>query len=287
MGPVTSFSVATGSSVTERRRLLVRRDPAAWPFVWRGLLPLLGLLLLLLYAAWPFAKHEIEANVTRSISRALADRGLNDVAVKVSGQHVLLTGSLKPGVSTVEALAIAQKATCPTWAGPQICAELVVGNFESAPTLSLPSLPPASAGAPSARSASMPLPVVPTVAERQACEKALADVVNRQRIEFASGSAQLLPASTAVLDAIAKAHACCKGVVRIEGHTDDRGQAAANQTLSLDRANAVRNELVKRGITADRLTAEGYGPSRPLADNNTPEGRQQNRRIEFKVVVPN
>jgi OmpA-OmpF porin, OOP family len=45
--------------------------------------------------------------------------------------------------------------------------------------------------------------------------------------------------------------------------------------------------LVKRGIPGDRLVAEGYGPSRPVADNNTPEGRQQNRRIEFKVAVPN
>jgi outer membrane protein OmpA-like peptidoglycan-associated protein len=279
VGQVASYSVVTGARVTQRKRLLVRRDPAAWPFVWRGLLPTLGLLLLTAYAVWPFARQEIEANVTRSITRALTDRGLTDVAVKVSGQHVLLSGSLKSGVSTVEALAIAQRATCPTWAGPQVCAELVIGAFESAPSLGLPAGP-----APAAAKSSAP---APTAAERQACEKALAEVVNRQRIEFASGSAQLLPASSAALDAVAQAHAGCKGLVRIEGHTDDRGEITTNQTLSVDRANAVRNELVKRGIPGDRLVAEGYGPSRPVADNNTPEGRQQNRRIEFKVAVPN
>ncbi len=277
MGQVTSYSVVQGKRVIDRKRLLVRRDPAVWPFVWRGLLPLLGLLAVGLYAVWPFAKGEIEANVSRSISRALADKGLTDVAVKVSGQHVLLTGSLRPGVTTLEALAIAQRATCPTWAGPQVCAELVLGQFESAKLPSLPALPAAAAAQASA----------PTVAERQACEKALAEVVNRQRIEFATGSAELAASSKVVLDSVAKAHAGCKGVVRIEGHTDDRGDKIANQTLSLDRANAVRGELVKRGVPAERLVAEGFGPGKPLADNATSEGRQQNRRIEFKVVVPN
>jgi outer membrane protein OmpA-like peptidoglycan-associated protein len=256
---------------------MVRRDPAVWPFVWRGLLPLLGLLVLGLYAAWPFARGEIEANVTASISKALSARGLTDVAVQASGQHVLLTGSLKPGVSTAEALSIAQSATCPTWLGPQICAEVVIGQFESA---KLPS-PPAAPSLPA------PTPAAPTVAERESCEKALAQVVDERRIEFASGSAELVAASKDVLDAVAKAHAGCKGVVRVEGHTDDRGDAAANQTLSLARANAVRAELLKRGIAADRLVAAGYGLTRPLADNATAEGRSRNRRIEFKVVVPN
>ena len=294
MATASSHVAALGQRVTERKRWLIRRDPAVWPFVWRGLLPLLGLLALGLYAVWPFARGEIEANVTRSITQALRDKGLDDVAVSVSGQHVLLTGTLPPGVNALQAIAIGQRATCPTFAGPQVCAELVLGKFEGSAALpSLPSLPaapalpslpsfPAVPGLPGGATAS-----APTAVERAACERTLSEIVNRQRIEFATGSAELLPSSSRVLDEVARAHASCRGTVRVEGHTDDRGLPAANQTLSLDRAMAVRTELIKRGIPADRLQADGFGPKRPLADNATPEGRQQNRRIEFKVAVPN
>lgn len=283
MGHVTSYSVVHGTRVVERQRLLVRRDPAVWPFVWRGLLPALGLLLIGLYAVWPFAKGEIEANVNRSVTKALALRGLTDVAVNVSGQHVLLSGSLKPGVSALEAIDIARTATCPTWLGPQTCAEVVIGSFDGA----LPSLPalPSAATLPKITAAASA--AVPTAAEREACEKALAEVVNQQRIEFTSGSAVLTASSKAVLDRIAKAHSGCKGTVRIEGHTDGMGDPTANQNLSLARAEAVRTELTSRGIPADRLVAEGFGATRPAGDNATAEGRRQNRRIEFKVVVPN
>ncbi len=294
MGHVTSYSVVQGRRVTQRQRLLVRRDPAVWPFVWRGLLPTLGLLLLGLYAVWPFAKGEIEANVNRSITKALMLRGLNDVAVRVSGQQVVLTGSLKPGVTALEAIQIARSATCPTWVGPQVCAELVIGQFDAsvpAPTgvPALPSLPAASVRPDSARprpAGAIATPAAPTATEREACEKALAAVVGTQRIEFATGSAVLVESSKTVLDRIVQAHQGCKGVVRIEGHTDDRGDPTINQNLSLARAEAVRTELLARGIPADRLVAEGFGASRPTADNATNEGRRQNRRIEFKVVAP-
>ncbi|WP_243689519.1 OmpA family protein [Geotalea toluenoxydans] len=69
-----------------------------------------------------------------------------------------------------------------------------------------------------------------------------------------------------------------KGV--IEGHTDNVGSAAANMKLSQRRAEAVRSYLIKKhGIAAGRLTAKGYGMTRPIADNGTEAGRQQNRRI--------
>ena len=72
--------------------------------------------------------------------------------------------------------------------------------------------------------------------------------------------------------------------VRIEGHTDAVDTEQYNQWLSNQRANAVRDALVQRGIGKERLEAVGYGESRPIATNDNPEGRAENRRIEFKVL---
>ena len=68
----------------------------------------------------------------------------------------------------------------------------------------------------------------------------------------------------------------------IEGHTDDVGAAASNLSLSEKRAEAVRRYLVETyGVDKDRLQAKGFGASKPTAGNDTPEGRQQNRRVEL------
>ncbi|UHD14370.1 OmpA family protein [Thiocapsa bogorovii] len=71
--------------------------------------------------------------------------------------------------------------------------------------------------------------------------------------------------------------------VRIEGHTDSLGDAAANLALSQERAEAVEQALIERGVAPERLTAQGIGPQRPIADNATPAGRAQNRRVEIYV----
>ena len=72
----------------------------------------------------------------------------------------------------------------------------------------------------------------------------------------------------------------------IEGHTDARGRAEFNKTLSQRRAEAVRTALVSRGVAAERVIAEGFGPDKPLADNTSDEGRARNRRIEIKIIPP-
>ena len=71
--------------------------------------------------------------------------------------------------------------------------------------------------------------------------------------------------------------------LRIRGHTDNTGRLETNTRLSQARAEAVKDYLVKKGIAADRLTAEGVGPNEPVADNAKPAGRAANRRIEFKL----
>lgn len=103
---------------------------------------------------------------------------------------------------------------------------------------------------------------------------------------FASNQAVLLPAARAKLDEVASAllRAKSSGFV-IEGHTDSVGPDAHNQQLSERRAMAVRDYLVSRNVPAEELKAVGYGEARPVAENETPEGRANNRRVEI-VVMP-
>jgi outer membrane protein OmpA-like peptidoglycan-associated protein len=107
--------------------------------------------------------------------------------------------------------------------------------------------------------------------------------VSTHGILFASGSDQIAGESTPTLKEIGtmlQQHPDLK--VLIEGHTDDQGTAAGNQALSDKRAAAVKAYLVANyGIGADRLTTRGYGQTRPVASNGTPEGRQTNRRVEL------
>jgi outer membrane protein OmpA-like peptidoglycan-associated protein len=72
--------------------------------------------------------------------------------------------------------------------------------------------------------------------------------------------------------------------IRLNGHTDNEGADADNMTLSDRRAVAVRQYLIDKGIVAERLEAKGFGETMPIATNDSPEGRQQNRRTEFVVL---
>jgi len=72
--------------------------------------------------------------------------------------------------------------------------------------------------------------------------------------------------------------------IELSGHTDAIGSDAANQILSEDRANSVREYLIRKGVRIDKIEAVGYGESVPVATNETDEGRQLNRRVEFTVI---
>jgi len=109
------------------------------------------------------------------------------------------------------------------------------------------------------------------------------DVVVLEGVNFASGSARLLPESMQVLDSIADDLLDNPDLaIEVAGHTDNTGSAATNRRLSKQRAEAVRAYLIDKGIAAERLTAVGHGPDRPIASNRTEEGRAANRRVELK-----
>ncbi len=104
---------------------------------------------------------------------------------------------------------------------------------------------------------------------------------------FASNESTLLPAAMLKLNEVADA--LIKGNpdsnITVEGHTDSQGQRQYNMDLAQKRANAVRDQLVARGVATDRIKAVGIGPDRPVADNKTAEGRANNRRVEI-IVEP-
>ena len=103
---------------------------------------------------------------------------------------------------------------------------------------------------------------------------------------FEFNSADLTESSKVVLDRIAESLVLDYSDVRVEvgGHTDSSGAASYNLKFSRQRANAVRDYLVDRGVSADRLIAEGFGESRPIADESTPGGAAENRRVELRKL---
>jgi OmpA-OmpF porin, OOP family len=104
-------------------------------------------------------------------------------------------------------------------------------------------------------------------------------------LNFDSATTQLTPASVATVNDLASVlKAYPNAQVQLVGHTDNTGSPTANQTLSLDRANAIKDTLVAQGVGADRVSTAGYGQDRPVAPNDTEAGRAQNRRLELNVT---
>lgn len=107
-----------------------------------------------------------------------------------------------------------------------------------------------------------------------------------ERIEFDTNKATLTPESDRVLEAVATVLEKHPEITKIsiEGHTDNKGPAWLNRDLSRKRAAAVVGWLTQRGIAAARLTSAGFGPDQPIATNDSDDGRQKNRRVEFKIL---
>ena len=104
-------------------------------------------------------------------------------------------------------------------------------------------------------------------------------------VTFAFDSAQLNPQFNPVLDKVAQTLVeYNQTVIQVAGHTDSTGSHAYNMKLSEQRADSVRTYLAGRGVPAQRMHTVGAGPDYPVADNATPEGRAQNRRVEITIV---
>lgn len=102
------------------------------------------------------------------------------------------------------------------------------------------------------------------------------------QIQFETGSSIIKPESYNELDEILKSSVVAEGLkLGVYGHTDNTGNPEANQRLSEDRANSVKNYLLSKGLSESRIESKGFGQSQPIADNSTSSGRAQNRRVQI------
>jgi outer membrane protein OmpA-like peptidoglycan-associated protein len=111
-------------------------------------------------------------------------------------------------------------------------------------------------------------------------------IVIHEKVQFAFDKATILPASFGLLDEVAKViqkNAHIKKI-QVEGFASAEGDARHNLKLSDDRARSVMTYLTQHGIAKDLLAAKGFGIERPIADNSTESGREQNRRVEFNII---
>ena len=122
------------------------------------------------------------------------------------------------------------------------------------------------------------------IGEDDTCQHVFDTYLNREKVLFKSGKADVSPKSFDLISLLASAARKCGAKIEIAGHTDNKGEAKINLALSERRARSVKERLIASGVAAVQLTAIGYGDKQPIADNNDADGREKNRRIEFRVV---
>lgn len=136
-------------------------------------------------------------------------------------------------------------------------------------------------GVPLEQEVVVPLPPADPIPPTEAEEIQPGTVFHIGGTHFATGSHELSASAWAGLRRIADALARMpERTIRIEGHTDDRGEHAMNQILSEDRAGSVADALASLGIERERMVVEGFGETRPERSNATPDGRAYNRRVD-------
>ncbi len=128
-----------------------------------------------------------------------------------------------------------------------------------------------------------PLASIPTPEE---CIEQLNATADTRKITFAPSSSDIEEDAQSTIDQVAEIlRSCQHAEIEIGGHTDSQGREVMNEQLSQARADAVLNAIMARRILVSNLSAKGYGESQPIADNETEEGREANRRIEFRLVT--
>lgn len=232
-----------------------------------------------------------------NVADAVADRGpCADPAHVSCADHGIVTGSIS-GPSEPPITTVAQVPAVIEPVADERPTQSVAALDSEAEVRVVPPLPIAEAPRPDARQDAPPAAdvavAVAVVAAAQAvsppaaidpCPVRAASIARSTVIQFGFASANLTPPGAAALDPLATTLGQCPAVrVVIEGHTDSDGDYYRNQSLSVRRAEVVRQHLVNAGAMADQLSVIGYGQLRPLMPNDTTTNKSRNRRIELVV----
>ena len=280
------------SRVVANRRYWSRTDsPKRW-YPW-GLLQLIGIAILFLIGALLLTPR-IEADVRAQVSDRLRDAGVVTAVVSSSGQDVSIRASADE-TNEMVVRTIASSTRCRTWAGQLPCPTTVNVEFY-APTAKIAKLElrPHQFKVVRTDDAVTLSGEAPNLSENVGsshdtarCNEDFEMILAATSVRFKTGSAMIDQSSESLLKRLAETAATCPGELVVEGHTDSRGGPEMNRALSQERAGSVRGALVRLGVEPGRLSAVGYGEQRPVADNDTADGRATNRRIVISTQSNN
>ncbi|MFM2054512.1 MAG: hypothetical protein RL456_2549 [Pseudomonadota bacterium] len=249
------------------------------------LLGLAGLALLawLLIGRGDGKADEVRRRTQADAAQMLAAAGFPWARLEIDDDVGRLVGEAPSLPQRAAAFAAAQVALMPMRGVPGVFARLE--DAQTSPPLAVPEVPAPAVAAPVAAAPSRPAVPASGPLTVQDCQVAMARAVEARQIRFRVASADLDPASLPVIREVRELSARCpQARIRVEGHTDAQGDEAANLKLSERRARAVVEALVRAGVPAGRLAAQGYGETRRLDRADTPEAHERNRRIEFHLA---
>ncbi|MEZ5366891.1 MAG: OmpA family protein [Bryobacterales bacterium] len=234
---------------------------------WIGFVTALGLLIFqCISSKAPSIESDLSDKTVAALAAQNVDLGSDFV---MDGRDVWLTGT----VATQELKVAAGRAAAEVSGVRAVHNMLHVDADAPAPAAPAPTSP-----------APAPTPATPARVSKQELQRSIDDLIAGRVVEFESGRDRLTQRGGALVDEVAALLGRFPDArVEIAGHTDSQGTSRNNLTLSKRRAEAVRKRLVEGGVADSRLTAEGYGEDRPIADNKTSAGRLRNRRVEFTV----
>jgi succinyl-CoA synthetase beta subunit len=219
-------------------------------------------------------------------------------ATKVAAGAAAAAGLAAAIPAVTAAVTPAKKSGLPWWLWAAVAAVaafllLRACSGKKEETVAVPAAPVAAAPAPAASTpapvAPAPAPVAMPAAEPAPAAAAVAagkdvckDKIVPVNVKFVTNKDEISPESLTELAAVAKQLATCPAIkTQVEGHTDSVGSDTSNLALSQKRADAVATYMTSQGLAKERVSAKGYGETKPIGDNATEEGRAKNRRVEF------
>ncbi len=245
----------------------------------KALIVLLGLLLLAILGYFCIYERStiIQIDIDTRLHASLAELGIDDIDIVTDGRDIVLTGE----VASDKIKQKAEQHAKQVYGVHTVDNQLTIASIEEPVT----ELEPVSDTDTAKKEidAEILKPKLEPLPE-YTCQQDFDVLLNLNKINFATNSADIDPSSHALLNDLTDiANQCSEAKIEIRGHTDASGDDDYNLLLSQARATAVMDHLINNGVEASRLSAIGYGETKPIADNETDAGKAKNRRIEFNV----